>query len=80
MSGPGRSRSQPPPAGGSRAPGDARNEAEKWFLPFIIDLDTYRNGYTVLEIILFVLQLLRACDYAGVALQISFGKSRSTKA
>lgn len=61
MSGSGRSRYQPSPAGGRHAPGDARNEAEKWLSGFIIDLDTYRNGWTVLEIVfLFLLQLFRA--------------------
>lgn len=76
MSGLGRSRYQHPPAGGSRVPEDVRNEAEKWLSRFIIDLDTYRYGWSVLEIffflLLFLLQLFRACDYAGAALQTSF--------
>lgn len=41
------------PIGCSRVPGGGggrKNEAEKWFSPFIIDLDTYRNGWIVLEI------------------------------
>lgn len=43
-----------PPIGGSRSPGGPKNEAEKWLSRFIIDLDTYRNGWIVLEISLFL--------------------------
>lgn len=61
MSGSDRSSYQHPPAGGRLVPADAKKERgrKKWLSRFIIDLDTHRNGWTVLEIIVVSFTIVR---------------------
>lgn len=52
---------QHPPAGGGLVPGDTKKkrQGKKWLSRFIIDLDTYRNGWSVLEIMVISFTIVR---------------------